>query len=256
MNLSLDNSITAEVVKAAVEFDLIKAGDKIAVGLSGGKDSSFLLIILKLLAEYSGFDFELKAVHVDPGFENSPPDKIQNLCNDLDVELEIIETEISKFIKNQNHKNPCSKCALFRKGAIIDFLKAENFNKIAFGHHLDDAVETFLMSIFYSGQLKSLKPKRYLSKNKVEIIRPLIYLREETIRTEINKKAVKIEKSPCPYDGSTARAEVRKKFEKYFNDQQLFSNLKSAMREDSRAELWPPEEDYKLLQKKMRNFWK
>lgn len=256
MNLSLDNSITAEVVKAAVEFDLIQAGDKIAVGLSGGKDSSFLLIVLKLLEKYAGLNFRLKAVHVDPGFKNSSPVKIKNLCDDLDVELEIIKTEISKFIQKQDHKNPCSKCALFRKGAIIDFLKAENFNKIAFGHHLDDAVETFLMNIFYSGQLKSLKPKRYLTKNKVEIIRPLIYLREETIKTEINKKDVKIIKSPCPYDGSTARAEIRKKFNKYFNDQQLFANLKAAMRKTEKAELWPPETDYNLLQKKMRSFWK
>lgn len=256
MDLSINNSITAEVVKAIVEFDLINEGDKIGVGLSGGKDSIFLLIILKILEKYSKVNFEIKAVHVDLGFEDSSKNKILNLCDQLEVELKIIETEIVKFIQHEDNKNPCSKCAHFKKGALIDFLKVENFNKLAFGHHLDDAVETFLMSIFYSAQLKTLQPKRYLSENEVEIIRPLIYLREETIINEINKREIEVRKSSCPYDGNTVRTVIRKDFKKYFEKKQLFLNLKSAMRKDKDIELWPPKKDYDLLKDRMLNFWK
>lgn len=256
MNLSIDNSITAKVVKAIAEFDLINDGDKLAVGLSGGKDSSFLLIILKLLNKYAKLNFELKAVHVDLGFETSAKEEIKDLCFQLDVQLEIIETEIAKFIQKEENTNPCSKCSLFKKGALIEFLKKEKFNKLAFGHHLDDAVETFLMSIFYSAQIKTLKAKRYLSENKIEIIRPLIHLREKTIINELNKKEVKMIPSSCPYDGNTVRSEIRKDFEKYFEDEQLFSNLKSAMRKNEAVELWPAEIDYNLLKNKMQSFWK
>jgi|GEM_PF-4264344 tRNA(Ile)-lysidine synthase TilS/MesJ len=121
--------------------------------------------------------------------------------------------------------------------------------------NLIDAVKTFLMSIFYSGQLKALQPKRYLSESGVDIIRPLIYLRENVIIEEIEKREIIINKSSCPYDGNTARAQVRKDFSRFFNDQQLFSNLLSAMRENDNQELWP-EEDFQFLSRKMKKHWK
>ena len=142
-------------------------------------------------------------------------------------------------------ENPCSKCAHFRKGAIINYLKQNNFNKLAFGHHLDDAVETYLISIFYSGQLKTLQPKRYLSKSGVNIIRPLIYLREAVIIEEIKKRGLEINNSCCPYDGNSIRSKIRNDFAHYFNNQQLFANLVSAMREKDNRELWPAAADFK-----------
>ena len=187
MNLSFDNTITAKIVKAVAEFNLINDGDRLAVGLSGGKDSTFLLMILKIFAEHLKTDFKLRAVHVDPGFENSNTKKIKNICKELDVDLKIIESKIAEYIMEAETENPCSKCAHFRKGAIINYLQENNVKKLAFGHHLDDAVETYLMSIFYSGQLKTLQPSRYLSESGVEIIRPLIYLREKIIIEEIEK---------------------------------------------------------------------
>jgi len=256
MDLSFDSSITAKVVKAVAEFDLIKDGDRIAVGLSGGKDSTFLLMILKIFADHFKKDFSLIAVHVDPGFKNSAADKIKFFCDQLDVDLKIIETEIANYINEAEAENPCSKCAHFRKGAIINYLQENNFKKLAFGHHLDDAVETYLMSIFYSGQLKTLQPSRYLSESEVEIIRPLIYLREEIIIKEIDKRGIEISKSPCPYDGESARSQVRNDFAKYFNNKQLFSNIISAMRKKSNQELWPQKEDFQLISKKMKEYWK
>lgn len=256
MDLSFDSSITAKVVKAVAEFNLINDGDRLAVGLSGGKDSTFLLMILKIFAEHFKKDFKLKAVHVDPGFENSTAAEIKSFCDNLNIELKIIKSNIAEYIRNAEAENPCSKCAHFRKGAIINYLQENNYNKLAFGHHLDDAVETYLMSIFYSGQLKTLQPKRYLSESRVEIIRPLIYLRENTISSEIEKRGIEIKKSSCPYDGNSARAQVREDFAKYFNNQQLFANLVSAMREKDNCELWPAKEDFQLLSQKMKEYWK
>jgi len=255
MNLSFERNITAKVVKAIAEYEMINDGDKIAVGLSGGKDSTFLLLMLKLFNQHFKVDFILEAVHVDPGFDDSTASKLKKIAAALDLKIEIIKTNISDYIENEEAENPCSKCAHFRKGAMINYLKDNDFNKLAFGHHLDDAVETYLMSIFYSGQLKTLQPKRYLSKNKIEIIRPLIYLREDVIAEEVRNKEISISKSPCPYDGSTIRAEVREAFQKYFEDDLLFCNLVSAMREKNNRELWPPKLDDQLLTKKMKNYW-
>lgn len=256
MDLSFDSSITAKVVKAVAEFDLINDGDRLAVGLSGGKDSTFLLMILKIFADHFKKNFKLKAVHVDPGFENSTADKIKVFCDQLDVDLKIIETQIAEYINQAEAENPCSKCAHFRKGAMVNYLEENNYNKLAFGHHLDDAVETYLMSIFYSGQLKTLQPKRYLSESGVEIIRPLIYLREDLIIEEIKKRKIELTKSSCPYDGNSARAEVRNDFAKYFDNQQFFANLLSAMREKDNRELWPEKEDFQIIRKKMKEYWK
>jgi tRNA(Ile)-lysidine synthetase-like protein len=254
MNLSIDKTITAKVVKAAAEFNLINNGDRIAVGLSGGKDSAFLLLILKIFKKYFKIDFKLRAVHVNPGFEDSAAEAVSDFCQKLDIELKVIDSRISEYIAES--ENPCSKCSHFKKGAIINYLKENDFNKLAYGHHLDDAVETYLMSIFYSGQLKTLQASRYLSESEVKIIRPLIYLREKTIIQEIKKRNININKSSCPYDGNSARSQVREDFAKYFDDQQLFANLISAMREKNNIELWPPKMDYQLLSQKMKTYWK
>lgn len=256
MDLSFDSSITAKVVKAVAEFNLINDGDRVAVGLSGGKDSTFLLMILKIFAEHFKKDFKLKAVHVDPGFTDPTSTDIKSFCDELNIDLKIIQSRIAEYIQDTDSDNPCSKCAHFRKGAIINFLQKNNFNKLAFGHHLDDAVETYLMSIFYSGQLKTLQPKRYLSKSGVEIIRPLIYLREATIINEIKKRELEIKKSSCPYDGNSARAWIREDFGHYFKNPQLFANLVSAMREKENKELWPQEKDFQHLTNKMKDYWK
>ncbi len=257
MNFSIDKKITAKVVKAAVEFDLINNNDRIAVGISGGKDSIFLTFILKLLQKYSKKDFYLKAVYLDPGFKDQENRKnIQIFINELELDLHIIETKIADYITSSKSDNPCSKCSHFRKGAIIDYMKKNDLNKLALGHHLDDAVETFLLNIFYSGQLRALQPLRYLNENQVNIIRPLIYLRESTIISEIKKRDIKISKSCCPYAGNSARTEVRKKFDEYFEDDNLFANLISSMRKKKNIELWPEESAYNLLKEKMNSFWK
>mgnify|MGYP006291779595 CR=1 FL=1 len=257
MDISLNKKVNTKAVKAIEEFDLIEDGDQIAAGISGGKDSSFLLMVLSVLQKYSSKSFSLKAVHIDLGFKNSESNiEIKKICDKLNIDLKIIYTEISTYINNNKNNNPCSKCAHFRKGALINYLKENDFNKLAFGHHLDDAVETFLMSILYSGQLKTLQPKRKLSESKITIIRPLIYLREHKIQNQIEINNISLKSSLCPYDGDSARSKIRHNFKDYFEDEQLFSNLISAMRGKNKHELWPEELDYDLLSKKMKNFWK
>jgi len=256
MDFSLDNKITADVVKAISEFNLIEDEDRIIVGLSGGKDSTFLLFVLKLLQLYGSQKFDLRGVYVDPGFSESEIAKNLKLyTHKLEVEFDIIETEIADFINNSADENPCSKCAHFRKGALVDYMVEKKFNKLAFGHHLDDAVETFLLNIFYSGQLRALQPLRYLSDNQVSIIRPLIYLREDIIAEEVNRRNFETVESSCPYDGNSARADIRREFAAHFKDKRLFANLVSAFRESNNIELWPEKMDYNRLKKKMNNFW-
>lgn len=255
MKLFLNSELTNKAVKAIAEFDLIKAGDRIAVGLSGGKDSNFLLYVLRLLQLNFKIDFDLTAIHVEPGFKTTSLNKLSDFCQQLGVDLTVIETKIAEYINQTTDNSPCAKCSHFRKGAIINHLNQNNFNKVAFGHHLDDVVETFLLSLFYSGQLKTLQPNRYLDQNRVSIIRPLIYLREEEIKTAVKAKGIEVLASNCPYDKKTTRANIRNDFAKYFTDQLLFANLISAMRNNHNSELWPEEMDYNLLKTKMNNYW-
>ena len=257
MQLYLDKVHNNRIAEAIAEFDLIQKDDKILVGLSGGKDSSFLLYALKIFQKHSALDFKLSAATVDLGFEESNHiPYLKKLCNELNINLKVIETEIAQYILNKDVDNPCSKCAHFRKGALVSYMKENNFNKLAFGHHYDDAVETFLMSIIYSGQISSLQPIRHLSQNDVYIIRPLIYLREDTIIREIEKLDINILESHCPYDKVNKRAEIKDNFPDLFKNKQLFYNTAAAMRAGRKVEFWPEKKDDKMISEKMNYFWK
>lgn len=257
MDLHLDKVHNNKIAEAIAEFNLIENNDKILVGLSGGKDSSFLLYSLKILTKHTSLDFELSAVTVDLGFEESNHlSYLKYLCNQLDVNLKVIKTEIYKYIMNEEKVNPCSKCAHFKKGAIVNYMKEEGYEKLAFGHHYDDAVETFLMSILYSGQLNVLQPKRFLSDNEVYIIRPLIYLREKRIVSAKNRIEYKDNIKKCPYDQKTKREEIKEILKEVKFNKQIFYNIAAAMRENSIKELWPAKKDEEILTEKIKSIWK
>jgi len=257
MELRLESWINHRIVKAMAEFEMIEEGDNVLVGISGGKDSSFLLYALTVLKKYFSVNFNLKAVTVNPGFNDKEIyDDLSSYVEKLNIQYEIIETEIAQYILNKDVDNPCSKCAHFRKGALVSYMKENNFNKLAFGHHYDDAVETFLMSIIYSGQISSLQPIRHLSQNDVYIIRPLIYLREDTIIREIKKLDINILESHCPYDKVNKRAEIKDNFPDLFKNKQLFYNTAAAMRAGRKVEFWPEKKDDKMISEKMNYFWK
>ena len=192
--------------KAVDEFHLIEKGDKIAVGISGGKDSLTLLYALAGLRRFYPNPFELEAITVDMGFGDFHTDKIQQLCDKLEVPYTVVPTEISKIIfQDRKESNPCSLCAKMRKGALNEVAKKLNCNKIAYAHHKDDVVETMLLSLIFEGRFHTFPPMTYWDRMDLTLIRPLLYVDEADIIGFKNKYDLPVEKSACPADGNTKR---------------------------------------------------
>lgn len=192
--------------KAVDEFHLIEKGDKIAVGISGGKDSLTLLYALAGLRCFYPNPFELEAITVDMGFGDFHTDKIQQLCDKLEVPYTVVPTEISKIIfQDRKESNPCSLCAKMRKGALNEVAKKLNCNKIAYAHHKDDVVETMLLSLIFEGRFHTFSPMTYWDRMDLTLIRPLLYVDEADIIGFKNKYDLPVEKSACPADGNTKR---------------------------------------------------
>ena len=196
--------------KAIDDYHMIQAGDEIAIGISGGKDSLTLLYALQGLRRFYPHPFKLCAVTVDLGFDNLKLDKISELCEDLDVPYHIIHTDIAKIIfEDRRESNPCSLCAKMRKGALNDAMKAIGCNKVAYAHHKDDVVETMMMSLIYEGRLHTFRPVTYLDRTDITVIRPLVYMNEADVIGFVNKYKVPVVKSPCPADGHTKREYIK-----------------------------------------------
>lgn len=191
--------------KAIDEYGLIEDGDRIAVGISGGKDSLTLLYALNGLRRFYPKKFEIEAVTVDVGFgmDFTP---IENLCNDMGVNYTVIKTDIKTIVfDDRKESNPCSLCAKMRKGALNDAIKELKCNKVAYAHHKDDVVSTMLLSLIYEGRFHSFMPRTYLDKTDLTVIRPLILVNEADVKGFVNKYNVPVVKSNCPADGYTKR---------------------------------------------------
>lgn len=202
--------VLSYVRKAVDDYHMIEAGDKIAVGISGGKDSLTLLYALNSLKRFYPKTFEIHAVTVDLGFDNLKLDKIQYLCRELNVEYTIVKTDIARIVFNERKEsNPCSLCAKMRKGALNEAIKAAGCNKIAYAHHKDDVVETMLLSLIFEGRFHTFSPVTYLDRMDLTVIRPLMYMNEADVIGFVNKYKVPVVKSPCPADGHTKREYVK-----------------------------------------------
>jgi tRNA(Ile)-lysidine synthase TilS/MesJ len=189
---------------------MIDDGDKIAIGISGGKDSLTLLYALKGLQRFYPKHFELEAITVDLGFDNFNLDAIRQLCNDLDVPYTVVHTEIGPIVFEHRHeKNPCSLCAKMRKGALNDKAISLGCNKIAYGHHKDDLIETMMMSMIYEGRLSAYPPVTHLDRTGLTVIRPLMYMSESDVIGFRNKQQLPVAKSPCPANGNTRREYIK-----------------------------------------------
>lgn len=205
--------------KAVDDYQLIDTGDKIAVGISGGKDSLTLLYALNGLKRFYPKPFELEAVTVDLGFEGFNLSPIKALCDDLGVHYTVVHTEIAQIVfEERKETNPCSLCAKMRKGALNDAVKSLGCNKVAYAHHKDDVVETMLLSLIFEGRFHSFSPKSYLDRTDLTVIRPLLYVNEADIIGFKNKLNLPVQKSPCPADGYTKR-EYAKNLVKDLNHQ-------------------------------------
>lgn len=197
---------------ACQQYDMIKDGDRIAVGVSGGKDSMALLAAMANLRIFYPAKFELVAITLDPRFggEDADYSEIEELCKRLDVEYIIKRTQLAEVIFDiRKESNPCSLCARMRRGALHDAAKAAGCNKIALGHHLDDVAETFIMNLFNGGTLDCFMPVTYLSRKDIYMIRPMIFARESDCARVARKENLPVVKSKCPADGTTERQEVK-----------------------------------------------
>lgn len=202
--------VLSYVRRAIDDYNMIQDGDKIAVGISGGKDSLTLLYALNSIKIFYPKKFELHAVTVDLGFNNLNLDAIKDLCNEFGIEYTIVKTDIANIIfEERKETNPCSLCAKMRKGALNDAIKATGCNKVAYAHHKDDVVETMLMSLIYEGRFHTFSPVTYLDRTEITVIRPLIYMTEADVIGFVNKNNVPVVKSPCPADGHTKREYVK-----------------------------------------------
>ena len=197
--------------RAIDEYNMIEDGDKIAVGVSAGKDSLTLLAAMAGLRRFYPKKFELIAITIDMGFDGMDFEPIRKMCAELDVPYYVIPTEISKIIfEVRQEQNPCSLCAKMRRGALHTAAKELGCTSVALGHHFDDVVDTFMLNLFFEGRLGCFSPVTYLSRMDITLIRPMIYMPEKDARYFAQKQELPVIKSPCPADGNTERSEMNK----------------------------------------------
>jgi tRNA 2-thiocytidine biosynthesis protein TtcA len=243
--------------RAILEFDLLAAGDKILVGLSGGKDSVFLTYALAAIRDCSPRPFELAAITLDLQFTSDfDPAPLTEFCASLGVPHHALKADIAGAIAKGGGKDPCFVCSYFRRAVINGFAVENGFNKIAYAHHHDDAVETFVLGLLYTGQLKTFLPRTHLDRTGLTVIRPLIYFRERELRATRRLHGFTPLPSPCPLDGKTKRQEIKELIRGWERaDRHVFRHLAAAMRESPATELWPQTPSRAELQAKHRAFW-
>ena len=191
------------------DYDMIKAGDRVAVGVSGGKDSLVLLVLLAGLKKYFNKPFELEAITIDMGL-GMDYSGIQALCDKWEVPYTVVKTEIGPIIFDyRKEKNPCSMCSKMRRGALNQAIIDKGFNVLALGHHYDDAVETFMMSLIYEGRISCFQPVTNLDRTGVTQIRPMLYIHEKTVDNFAHRMELPVLGNRCPVDKYTKREEIK-----------------------------------------------
>ena len=192
--------------KAITHFNMIKDGDNIAIGLSGGKDSITLLYALHRLQKFLPVKFNIIALTIDPGFDNFDVSNLEKICKELEVPYYVEKSFIKEIVFDiRNEKNPCSLCANLRRGMLNSFAKKYGCNKLALGHNQDDVIHTFFLSLFYEGSIHSFSPVTYLSRADLHVIRPMVYTPEKDIKHFINKSNISVMNKCCPMDGTSKR---------------------------------------------------
>lgn len=203
--------LTAQVRKCIREYGMIRPGDRIAVGVSGGKDSLLLLRLLAEISGQSGMDFELRAVTLDLGFEETDFSPVAALCGKLGVPYTVVPTQIGRIVfEERKEDNPCSLCAKLRRGALLREAGKLGCGKVALGHHFDDAVETFALSLIYEGRLSCFSPVTTMEDCGITLIRPMLYLHEKTVENACRRLELPVIHNPCPADKNTKREDVKR----------------------------------------------
>ena len=202
--------ILSKVRRAVDDYHMIENGDRIAVGVSGGKDSLTLLYALSELRRFYTKSFEIIGVTLDMGYPDVSFSDVRKLCERLNVEYVLKKTDIAEVVFDvRKEKNPCSLCAKMRRGGVNDLAVELGCNKVALGHHNDDVIETFFLSLFFEGRLSCFSPITYLSRRDIHVIRPMIYLPEGEIRGFCVQETLPVVKNPCPMDGVSKREDMK-----------------------------------------------
>ena len=204
------NTITSLVRRCIEDYNMINDGESIAIGVSGGKDSVSLLYALADLRNYHPKKFDLHAITLDLGFEETDFSPVKNLCDDLKITYTVKTTDIAKVIfETRNESNPCSLCAKMRRGALANAILDLDIKKIALAHHYDDAIETFLMSLIFEGRLHCFQPVTYLDRTDTTQIRPMLYVNEASIVELVKSLDLPVIYNPCPMNGTSKREEIK-----------------------------------------------
>ena len=237
LNLSINKSLRRKIGTALSRWNMIAEGDNVLVGLSGGKDSLILLHALHEFAGRSPVKFSLSALSVKlAGMDTSP---LETYCSDLGVQYTVIEQDIIGIIRTRQEKSPCSFCANMRRGILSTWASEHGYSKLALGHSLDDAVETFFLNLLHAGRAKSFQPVAHMSRTGVTVIRPLVLSTEAAIIDEARRLELPIIASACPFAGHTERQRIRERIAELRQEvPDLYSKVINALEHLSESESW------------------
>lgn len=229
--------------KAIEDYNMIEDGDKIAVALSGGKDSTTMLLALKNLQIFFPKKFEIIGITINPGFDNFDTSALEQLCSEKQIKYVVEKTEIKQIVFDvRNEKNPCSLCANLRRGILNSVAIREGCNKIALGHNEDDVLETFMLNLLYGGSISTFAPKSFMDRSGITLIRPLIYAPEKYIKNFAQKNNLPVMEKVCPMDGISKREGMKQLIYKFQKDiPRVRANLYGAIKR-SNIKGWSKEE--------------
>lgn len=228
--------------KAVEKYRMILNGDNIFVGLSGGKDSMLLLTALRTMQKFKDINFNLSAIHIDSGFKKQDEKEfiaVEEYVNSLDIPFYVVKTDIEEIIELRNESSPCSLCAKMRRGALNNKINDLGGGKLALGHNADDVAETFLMSLLFEGRLSCFQPTSYMSRSNITLIRPFIYIKEQTITNTVKKLQIPILSSGCKYNKQTMRQNTKELLNSILKDfPQAKERILGAIYHPERNNLW------------------
>lgn len=243
------HTILGDIRKADQDYQLIDDGDRIAVGVSGGKDSMVLLTALHMYSKFADRNFEVVGIHIKLGFPNMDFSEVVAFCQNHGIAFHQFDSKVYEILKRNPDKEgniKCSLCSKFKKATVIEAAKKLNCTKVAFGHHSDDAVETLLMNAIHGGKLATFLPKMYMSRTDTTFIRPLVYSYESEILSALERNQIPYVKSTCPNDGYTERQAMKDMLQEFYRSYPMAQkNFIRMLYNEDQVELWHREGDHK-----------
>ena len=243
------HTILGDIRKADQDYHLIDDGDRIAVGVSGGKDSMVLLTALHMYSKFADRNFEVVGIHIKLGFPNMDFSEVVAFCRQQGITFYQFDSQVYEILKRNPDKEgniKCSLCSKFKKATVIDAAKKLNCTKVAFGHHSNDAVETLLMNAIHGGKLATFLPKMYMSRTDTTFIRPLVYSYESDILSALERNQIPFVKSTCPNDGYTERQAMKDMLQEFYRSYPMAQkNFIRMLYNEDQVELWHREGDHR-----------